>query len=58
MFAQRLARSLKVKPSFAIVRNMGGGGHHGPLMPPFVRIRPPSSTVSFNAKLFLSRVKE
>lgn len=45
MFANRLVRSLKVKPSVALARSMGGGGHHGPMMPPFIRIRPPSSTV-------------
>jgi hypothetical protein len=46
MFANRLVRSLKVKPSVALARSMGGGGHHGPMMPPFIRIRPPSATVS------------
>lgn len=44
MFSARLIRNLKVKASVVAVRNMGGG-HHGPMMPPFVRIRPPSATV-------------
>ena len=51
MFANRLVRSLKVKPSVALARSMGGGGHHGPMMPPFVRIRPPSATIPEQAEL-------
>jgi hypothetical protein len=31
------------------VRFMGGGGdHHGPLMPPFARRRPPTGSVRFS----------
>jgi hypothetical protein len=50
MFSARLIRNLKVKASAVAVRNMGGG-HHGPMMPPFVRIRPPSATLPEECEL-------
>lgn len=54
MFAARLVRNLRVRTAAVAVRNMGG--HHGPMMPPFVRIRPPSATVFSlisNSELYL-----
>ena len=53
MLASRVLRNLKVQPQ-RLVRFMGGDahGHHGPLMPPFARLRPPSKTVSLNLLYF------
>ena len=55
MLASRVLRNLKVQPQ-RLVRFMGGDahGHHGPLMPPFARLRPPSKTVSLNLLFFLN----
>jgi hypothetical protein len=50
MFAARLVRNLRVRTAAVAVRNMGGG-HHGPMMPPFVRIRPPSATLPEEVEL-------
>jgi len=47
MIASRLARALKFRPQ-QLSRFMSGGHDHGPLMPPFGRLRPPSKTVSMN----------
>jgi hypothetical protein len=50
MLASRVRTGLRVIRPRTLIRCMGD--HHGPLMPPFARLAPPTSSVSFIAVIF------
>lgn len=40
---------LQVNRRLPMMITRSGGGHHGPMMPPFARLQPPTSSVSWSA---------